>query len=52
MWNNRLPEGHSDSGKGGEAGAQEEEADHTAHERDLVAGSLSGIYDGKKRLLV
>ena len=38
--------------KGGEAGAQEEEADRTAHEHDLVVGSLSGIYDRKKRLLV
>ena len=33
---------------GGEAGAQEEETDCTAHEHDLVAGSLSGIYDLRK----
>ena len=29
-----------------------EETDCTAHEHDLVAGSLSGIYGSKKRLLV
>ena len=46
-----IPVVSGSSFKGGEAGAQEEETDCTAHEHDLVAGSLRGIHDRRKGYL-